>query len=164
MTKISSGKTAPNFTLTSASGETHTLAETLKKGPVVLAFFKTSCPVCQFTFPFLERLHKRYGGEAATFWGVSQDNPRDTKQFCAEYGITFSVLLDERGYPVSNDYGLTNVPTVLLIEPGGKARISFTGFSKADLEALAKELAERKRIPLEPLWNRNESVPAFTPG
>jgi hypothetical protein len=29
---------------------------------VVLAFFKISCPTCQYAFPFLERLHRAYGG------------------------------------------------------------------------------------------------------
>jgi len=163
MTKISAGKTAPDFTLASADGQKRSLAAALKSGPVVAAFFKTTCPVCQFTFPFLERLYQRYAG-AATFWGISQDSAGDTRDFCAKYGVTFPVLLDERGYPVSNDYGLTNVPTVLLIEPGGKAKVSFTGFSKADLETVAKELAGRKGVALEPLWNRDERVPAFTPG
>ncbi|MGA2483309.1 MAG: TlpA disulfide reductase family protein [Candidatus Acidiferrales bacterium] len=164
MTKITAGKPAPKFTLTSTSGEKYSLAEALKRGPVVLAFFKVSCPVCQFTFPFLERLHEKYGAEGVMFWGISQDNARDTKDFCAEYGVTFPVFLDERGYPVSNDYGLTNVPTVFLVEPGGKAKISCVGFDKADLEAIAKELAGRRQIPLEPLFRRDEVIPAYKPG
>jgi len=63
-------------------------------------FFKVSCPVCQFTFPFLERLHKRYGGDGVTFLGISQDDARATQNFAKEYGVTFPLLLDESGYPV----------------------------------------------------------------
>ena len=67
-----------------------------EKGPVVAAFFKISCPVCQFTFPFLERLHQRYG-KSATFLGISQDDAKATRKFTDEYGVTFPMPLDESG-------------------------------------------------------------------
>lgn len=164
MTKILAGHKAPTFELKSASGQSLSLKDALEKGPAVVAFFKISCPVCQFTFPFLERLHKKYGGDSATFWGISQDDGRDTKEFCAEYGLTFPCLIDEKGYPVSNDYGLTNVPTVFLIDPDGTVKVSSMGFSRADLEKIAEELAERNRIAKAPLFLPTEVVPDYKPG
>ncbi len=70
MTHIIVGNTAPGFSLKSLDNKDYSLAALLERGPVVAAFFKISCPVCQFTFPFLERLNKRYGG-GATFLGIS---------------------------------------------------------------------------------------------
>src|SRR2546427_9954549 len=117
MTKVLAGHQAPTFALNGTNGQPFSLADALRKGPVVAAFFKISCPVCQFTLPFLERLYKRYGSDGVAFLGISQDDARDTKDFAKEFGVTFPMLIDdEDGYLVSNAYGLTNVPTIFLID------------------------------------------------
>jgi len=164
MTHLAAGNTAPEFSLKSLDQKQYSLRALLERGPVVTAFFKISCPVCQFTFPFLERLHQRYGSNGATFLGVSQDDARATKSFASEYSVTFPVVLDPDGYPVSNAYGLTSVPTIFLIEAGGKVKVSSTGFDKKDLETISSELAERRKIALSPLFRPDEVVPANKPG
>ena len=166
MTNIVAGAVAPKFVLRSLDGKEFALGKLLGDGPVVAAFFKVSCPVCQFTFPFLERLHQRYGSDGVTFLGISQDDARDTKSFAKEYGVTFPMLLDEKskGYDVSNAYGLTNVPTVFLIDRDGSVEAALMGFDKAGLESIAAALAERKKIAAAPLFRADESVPAHRPG
>ena len=164
MTHVNTGNTAPAFSLKGLDGKDYSLPALLQKGPAVAAFFKISCPVCQFTFPFLERLYKRYGGDSVTFLGISQDDARATKEFAREYGVTFPMVLDEKGYPASNAYGLTSVPTIFLIDTDGTARVSSMGFDKKDLETIGSELAQRKKIPATALFNPNESVPANKPG
>src|SRR6202790_4829551 len=86
VTNLAAGALAPDFLLRALDGTTYTLSSLLRNGPVVAAFFKVSCPVCQFTFPFLQRLFDRYGeipvtstatssvATAITFLGISQDN------------------------------------------------------------------------------------------
>lgn len=166
MTNIVAGNTAPGFSLKGLDGKELSLASSLQRGPVVAAFFKISCPVCQFTFPFLERMYKRYGGDSVTFLGISQDDAGDTKDFAKEFGVTFPMFLDEKqkGYAASNAYGLTSVPTIFLIETDGAVKISCMGFDKNDLESMARELAERKKIAPAALFRANESVPAHKPG
>lgn len=166
MTNIIAGSKAPGFAVKGLDGQEFTLGKLLDKGPVVAAFFKASCPVCQFTFPFLERLYKRYGGDGVTFLGISQDDVRTTKDFAKEYGATFPMALDEKakGYVASNAYGLTNVPTIFLIGGDTTVTVSSTGFDKADLEAIAAALAQRKQIAPAALFTSNESVPAHRPG
>jgi peroxiredoxin len=164
MTHIVAGNIAPGFSLKGLDGKEYSLGALLGRGPVVAAFFKISCPVCQFTFPFLERIFKRYGGDAATFLGISQDDARSTKEFAAEYGITFPMALDADGYPVSNGYGLTNVPTIFLIETDGSVRVSSNGFDKKDLETIAKVMSERRKIAPAALFRPDENVPANKPG
>jgi peroxiredoxin len=165
MTHIVAGNAAPGFSLESLDNKEYSLNSLLEGGPVVAAFFKVSCPVCQFTFPFLERLHKRYAGGGVTFLGISQDDERASAKFAKEYGVTFPILLDdENGYVVSNAYGLTNVPTIFLIETDGIVKISCMGFDKKDLEAIAANLADRKKISLAPLFRPDEVVPANKPG
>ena len=166
MTHVNAGQPAPGFSLKGLDGKSYSLDALRENGPVVAAFFKISCPVCQFTFPFLERLYKRYGTDGVTFLGVSQDDAKATTGFAREYRITFPMALDEKekGYPASNAYGLTNVPSIFLIEGDGTVRVSSMGFVKADLEKIASEQAERQKIAPVPLFQSNESVPAVKPG
>lgn len=164
MAAIEAGHKAPGFVLEGLDGQRHSLSKALEKGLVVVAFFKVSCPVCQFTFPFLERLHDTYGETKLTIWGISQDDATDTKDFCKEFDITLPMLNDDEGYPASNAYGLTNVPSIFLIEPGGKVKVSCVGFDKAQLEAIARELARFSQTTPIPLFQPGESVPAHKPG
>jgi peroxiredoxin len=164
MTTIVAGQKAPDFSLKSSDGTEYSLSKLLKCGPLFVSFFKVSCPVCKFTFPFLERLYKRYGGKDVTFLGISQDNARATKEFSDEYGVTFPIALDAEGYPASNAYGLTNVPTSFLIDTDGSVKIAIMGFDKKDLEAVAAELSERHKFPPSALFRPDESVPANRPG
>jgi peroxiredoxin len=147
-------------------GKSYSLEALHEKGPVVAAFFKISCPVCQFTFPILQRLYQRYGDESVTFLGISQDDAKATAGFAREYGATFPMVLDEKekGYLASNAYGLTNVPTIFLIDADGTVRIGSMGFVKDDLERIAAELAERRKMAPSPLFRSNEPVPANKPG
>src|SRR5215467_5005406 len=164
MTHIIAGNPAPNFSLKSVDGQSFSLADSLKKGPVVLSFFKVSCPVCQFTYPFLERLYQRYRGDGVTFLAVSQDNVSVSRGFAKDFGVTFPILIDDSGYAVSNAYGLTMVPTTCLVENDGVVRVSSMGFIKADLEAIADSLADRRNITRIPVFTTKDSVPANKPG
>src|SRR6267154_12745 len=112
MAALTAGTKAPEISLATVDGKPFSLQNALKKGPVLAAFFKVSCPVCQYTFPYLERIYKEHGNGKLTIVGISQNDQRDTKAFLKEYGVTFPTLLDDPdGYAVSNAYWLTNVPT-----------------------------------------------------
>ncbi|OLC83100.1 MAG: hypothetical protein AUH66_03365 [Acidobacteria bacterium 13_1_40CM_4_57_6] len=100
-----------------------------------------------------------------TFLGISQDDARSTMSFAKEYGVTFPILIDdENGYVVSNAYGLSNVPTIFLIDTDGTVKVSSMGFDKKDLETIAANLAERKTTSLAALFRPDEVVPANKPG
>ena len=165
MTHIVAGNKAPGFSLQDSNGKGYSLPKLLEKGPVVAAFFKVSCPVCQYTFPFLERLHQRYG-KIATFLGISQDDARATKKFVGEFGVTFPMPLDESGknYPASNAYGLTNVPTIFLIEPDSEIKVVCNGFGKKELEEIAASLADRQHSAPAALFRSDEKIPDHKPG
>ena len=116
MSALAAGTKAPDFNLNNLEGKAFTLRDALAQGPVVAAFFKVSCPVCQYAFPFLERIHRNYRGQAVSFVGISQNDKKDTAAFVKQYGVTFPVLLDDtKTFPVSNAYGLTTVPSIFWI-------------------------------------------------
>ncbi|MGA2746732.1 MAG: TlpA disulfide reductase family protein, partial [Candidatus Sulfotelmatobacter sp.] len=78
MTALATGIKAPEFELKSLDGKRFSLGEELARGPVVLAFFKVSCPTCQYALPFFERLHKAYADKGVSLLGISQNNAKDT--------------------------------------------------------------------------------------
>src|SRR5579864_9800039 len=164
MSKIQAGTAAPMFALAGVDGQQHSLTDALKKGPVLAAFFKVSCPVCQFTFPFLERIYESYGDSKVSFWGVSQDNAGDTKEFLDEYGVKFPTLIDADGYKVSKQYGLTNVPSIFLIQPDGKVQTASVGFAKKDLETMAAEVAKASGKTIQALFRPGEKISEFKAG
>jgi peroxiredoxin len=165
MTALREGSKAPDFSLPTLDGGTFSLSDELKKKPVILAFFKISCPVCQYTFPFLERLHREYGSEKVAMIGVSQDNKNDTAGFMREYGLTFpSLLEDPATYMVSNAYGLSNVPSLFLISPDGDIKLSSVGWVRADIEDLNRRLAEANRTSLHRLFRPGDEVLEARPG
>lgn len=165
MAALTAGTKAPEFELKAMDGRRFSLREELAKGPVVLAFFKVSCPVCQYAFPFLERLHKAYGKKGVALVGVSQNDPKETAAFIKEFGVTFPVLLDPQDkYPASNAYGLTNVPTVFWIGQDGEIEISSVGWVKADFEDIARKMAEAAATSPAAIFQPGEVVRDFQAG
>ncbi len=165
MAALAAGTRAPEIALPILNGGSFSLQDALQRGPVVAAFFKVSCPVCQYAFPFLVRLHKAYGDKKITIVGVSQDNARDTAAFMKEFGATFPVLLEDPStYAVSNAYGLTNVPTAFLISPDGEIEMSIVGWVKEEYEDLNCRLANAQKAPLGVLFKPAEQVQDFRAG
>ncbi|MFZ0707035.1 MAG: TlpA disulfide reductase family protein [Candidatus Korobacteraceae bacterium] len=166
MPALEAGILAPDFTLPTVDGKQVSLSDVLKKGPVLLAFFKVSCPVCQYAFPFFERIFRANRGDNVTILGVSQDDAKKTQAFTKEYGVTFPVAIDDdsKGYATSNAYGLTNVPTVFWIAPSGEIEVSSVGWSKVDVEAIHQRLADYRHQKPAPLWRAGEDVQEFRAG
>jgi peroxiredoxin len=165
MPTLEAGTKAPIIKLPTMSEDTFDLAAALARGPVALAFFKVSCPICQLTFPYLERLHRANAGSKLQMVGVSQDSKADTAGFLKEYGITFPIALDDTSrYLASNAYGLTNVPTVFLVSPAGAIELLSVGWYKKDIEDLNAKMAALAGKPPQPVFRPGEDVPDFKAG
>jgi peroxiredoxin len=163
---LACGVKAPEFALTSTKGKALILTDLLTRGPVVLAFFKISCPVCQYAFPYIERMWQVHKTEPVSFVGISQDNASDTEAFTKNYSLTFPVALDDsRQYLVSNAYRLTNVPTVYLVDRNGGIQVSSVGWSRADMEELNLKLSMMNPAQEQhPIFKSGEQVAEFKAG
>jgi peroxiredoxin len=165
MTALSPGTTAPDFNLPTLDGKQFSLRDALLRGPVLAAFFKISCPTCQYAFPFLQRIYAAHGYKNLTIVGISQNEKKDTAAFVKEYGVTFPVLLDDtRTYPVSNAYGLTNVPTLFWIAPDGEIEVSSVGWVRKDMEELNQRAADASAAVTKPLFRGDEQIADFRAG
>jgi peroxiredoxin len=137
---LQAGERAPDFHLAFASG-TRTLGELLANGPVLLVFFKSTCPVCQMTLPYLDRIERGRMPESFSIYGVSQDDAETTRECAAEFGISFPMLRDteESGYPASNAYGISHVPSLFLVARDGTIAWSVEGFNKRGMETIGAQ-------------------------
>lgn len=165
MAALNTGTIAPDFTLPAMDGKQFSLKDALSQGPVLAAFFKISCPTCQFTFPFLERIYRAYGNRNVTIVGISQNNKKETAEFLKHFGVTFPTLLDDTAsYPVSNAFGLTNVPTLFWIAPDGEIEISSVGWSRKEIDDINRLAAEETSQAAKPIFQAEENIPEFRAG
>jgi peroxiredoxin len=164
---LEAGKTAPPFALGATDGQKRSLTEALSRGPLLAAFFKISCPTCQYTFPFIERLYQQLrsaGAPDVQIWGIVQDSASLGRRFAQEYGVTFPILVDDEPYETSREYGLNYVPTLFLINPDARVEITCDGFAKADLIAIHTWLASHFAVKPPALFRPADGVPEFKPG
>jgi len=151
------GASAPDINLPDLDGVAWSLREALQHGPVVLAFFKISCPTCQLTFPFLQRLADSPNGGPELI-AISQDAVPDSREFKQRFGVSMQTLVDAPpGYSASNAYRITSVPSIFVVETDGKIASAVEGFNKAQLEELGQRFGT---VP----FRESDRVPALRPG
>jgi peroxiredoxin len=164
MSSICRGDRIRDFDLPTSGGDRLALRQALSKGPVILVFYKISCPVCQLALPFLERMHQHYSGSRISILGISQDDRDATVEFCRDFGLTFTALLDEPDFPVSNAVGLTNVPTVYLLSAEATVESYCVGFDRAAFDQINEMVAGRLGTTPAEMFLPGELVPDFQPG
>ncbi|KKD38148.1 peroxiredoxin [Limnoraphis robusta] len=109
------GDTAPNFTLTSQTGESVSLGDFRGKTAVVLYFYpKDDTPGCTAEACAFRDSYQVFKDAGAEVIGVSSDSMNDHKQFANKYNLPF-VLLSDSSNKVRQLYG---VPATLWILPG----------------------------------------------
>jgi peroxiredoxin len=124
----------------------------------LLAFFKISCPVCQFAMPYIERMFQATKGKKVTVIAVSQDDQKATASFMKEYKLTLPVALDDtKTYPASNAYGLTTVPTFFLVNPSGEIEIASPGWMREEIERMYHSMMAEPQPA--PFFHAGEKIP-----
>ena len=102
---VEEGQPAPDFTLTSDSGEEVTLS-TLKGAPVVLYFYpKDDTPGCTAQACGIRDSWGEFEERGAVVLGVSPDSETSHVKFKRKYGLPFTLLADE-DHAVSEAYGV----------------------------------------------------------
>jgi peroxiredoxin len=151
------GNAAPEIALPDLDGAPFSLHTALKQGPVVVAFFKVSCPTCQMTFPYLQRLVD--APEAAgQLIAISQDSLEDTREFQQRCGVSMRTLLDAKPrYAASNTYQIGSVPSIFIIEKDGTILGAAEGFHKAAIEDIGTLFGV---VP----FRETDQVPTLRPG
>jgi thioredoxin-dependent peroxiredoxin len=102
---VTEGQPAPEFTLTSDSGETVSLAS-LRGSRVVLYFYpKDDTPGCTAQACGIRDAWGEFDGRGAVVLGVSPDSAESHVKFKQKYGLPFTLLADE-DHAVADAYGV----------------------------------------------------------
>ncbi len=146
MPALEKGSVAPDFRLEDLDEKFHSLGE-LKKGDLlVLVFYHSGCPTCQFAMPFIGNLARAMKSTTVMIWGVSQDEEDESLRFAQVKGLEMPVMVDAEPYPVSQAYGLTNVPTLFLIDSDRLIIDQSVGFASEDFVRFARTVARHASV------------------
>jgi thiol-disulfide isomerase/thioredoxin len=116
-TLLAVGAQAPDWTLTDASGTTHTLSE-YRGNVVVLDFWATWCGPCIRTMPEIQRLHEKYLRNDLIVLGVNSWEESNSTAYMKSQGFTYGLLL--KGEDIAKGYRVETLPTVYVIGGDGK--------------------------------------------
>ncbi len=108
-------QTAPNFELPDAQGNLVSLANLLKKGPVVVTFYRGSwCPYCNLQLRALQEKLAEINSLGATLIAISPQVPDDSLTESDIKNMEFAVLSDQDAN-VAEEYGVAwEVPGILM--------------------------------------------------
>lgn len=132
-------------------------------GETLYAVFKTTCPTCELTWPFLDRIRKA-SPSGLRILAVSQDDPGKTAAFHERLGVDLETAFDLDPWPASDELGVTNVPTLFRVGATGVVEETIVGFDRERMEGLSKRAAALAGQPAAPLFRADEHVPAIKPG
>ena len=137
---------APNFKLKTLNAQEVTLSE-LKGKAVLLDFWATWCAPCRESIPHLVHLYKTYQQSGLEVIGMCTDkgDVNTVRRFVKSMDIPYPIIIapDE----VERNYGITGLPTTILIDKEGKIRKKFIGFTieiAKQMTAKIEELTSEK--------------------
>ncbi len=127
---------APDFELESLSDERVRLSE-LRGKTVVIDFWATWCPPCEFQVPELNAFyeaHKQDGDVEVLGISVDVDGAEAVSGWVGEKQVRYKVLLG--GEDLARRYGALGFPTLYVVAPDGTVDSEHVGLIEAgDLEA-----------------------------
>ncbi|WP_027409182.1 TlpA family protein disulfide reductase [Anoxybacteroides tepidamans] len=113
------GDTAYDFALHTLDGKEIRLSSFRGK-PVIVNFWATWCPPCQKEMPEMEKFYKSHKQdiELLSVHLTSQDRRENLQPFIKQYGLTFPVVMDEKG-KILKLYQIQTIPTTYIIDRDG---------------------------------------------
>lgn len=122
---------APDFELPLRSGGTVKLGQ-LRGKVVMLNFWASWCGPCRQEFPILDEMYRKYQPMGFTLLGVNvESETKDAERFLAATPVSFPVAFD-RENAVSGKYGVSAMPTTLLVDRKGNVRWLHRAYKPGD--------------------------------
>ncbi|ALS78526.1 peroxiredoxin-like family protein [Planococcus kocurii] len=113
---LRTGEQAPNFNLPNAAGETVELYEQLKKGPVVLTFYRGNwCPYCNMELRAYQQIIGEIHDQGAELIAISPQTPDQSMSIQEKHDLEYLVVSDE-GNNVANQFNLVYQLPEYLVE------------------------------------------------
>lgn len=141
---------APAFELPDLAGEIVRLADFAGR-TVVIDFWATWCPPCEFQIPVLNAVHDAWRERGVVVLGVAVDAEGIEKvgPYVAEHEVRYPILLGDEA--LARKFGAVGFPSSVLIAPDGTMTKAHAGLlEQADLDAQIACLASPSGEPVAP--------------
>lgn len=137
--KVKVGDAAPEFALKDLAGSEFSLAS-LKGKVVLLDFWATWCGPCKAAMPTIQKLHDEYASKGVAILGVNtwEKKADAAKSYMESKKFTYPCLLD--GDKLAEAYGVSGIPTLIVIGKDGKVALLEVGLSDASGGKLRKAI------------------------
>lgn len=134
------GDKVENFSALDQHDELFTLNEALKKGPVVIIFYRGHwCPVCNKHLSHLQDSLQLIYEKGAAVVAISPEKSEFLKLTAEKSHVSFSLLYDE-GYKISDTFDVTFLPDSM-------SRIIYNTMLRANLKSAHSDESQRLPIP-----------------
>ena len=165
MSVLQAGTVAPDFSLPDARSHVHSPSNLRSVGLLWLTFFKVSCPACQSSLHFIDRLARKLTGTARV-WTTFQKPPGHSKHFTKEFEIRLPQLFDpeETGFPVSEAHGIDMAPAAFLIDENKRVMHVSVAWGRAEFATMASALVSVAGMSKLKLFEHVEYVDDFPTG
>jgi thiol-disulfide isomerase/thioredoxin len=146
-TKEKKLEAAPDFTLQTLDGSGSVTLSDLKGKVVVLDFWATWCGPCRRGLPLLNEYDAEYGSDLVKVFAVNVWERGDKKQwleavqtFWKDNKYKTAVLLASEDKSLSEKYGVTGIPTTVVIDTNGNIFKIHKGFTSEMISDLKKSV------------------------
>lgn len=141
------GSKVSKFTATDQNGKTFDLSKAIKKGPVVLLFYRGQwCPVCNRHLSNLQDSLSQIYAKGATVIAVSPEKQEYLEKTASKTKATFT-LLHDRSYRISEAFDVVFKPT-------GKEISLYNERLKANIDNAHSDNSQRLPVPATFIINR----------
>lgn len=111
--------------------------------------------------PRLSALKDKFGAQGLTVVGITTDEAEKAAVFAEKFQMRYPIVIDKDG-DTSRAYGITGLPTMLLVDKKGIVRDVFVGYDPtgdARVEATLKTLLAETAPPPAPIPPPAPSAP-----
>ncbi len=148
---LEAGQQAPEFSAKDAEGNVFALSEELKKGPVVLIFYRGQwCPVCNRHLSEIQENLENIMAKGARVVAISPEKPDYLEKTAEKTGAKFSLLYDEN-YKIADAFDVTFLP-------GSATRAMYNTMLGANLKEAQSDDSQRLPIPATYVINTDGKI------
>ena len=134
---------APDFTLKRLDGDPVTLSD-LRGKTVVIDFWATWCPPCEFQVPPLNAVYEAHRNDGnVEILGISVDGVGEAEvaAWVGEKQVQYPILLGDEG--LARRFGAMGFPTLVVVAPDGQIHSQHVGL--IEQEELEEAIAKLRR-------------------
>jgi len=145
------GKTVPNFKALDKDSVSFDLYETLKKGPVVLVFYRGEwCPICNKHLKTLQDSLSLIYEKGATVIAISPQQPQYLNEMSEKTESKFNILYD-KDYKIANLFDVNYLPKT-------KETAIYNSMLGAKLKTTQSDDSQQLPIPATYIINKDAKI------